>query len=101
MHHRSDMLLLTVSSTLKSLKLKRLKIVLLFFRTLQTVTSEKIKSSNSSSFVHPEAGKSSMVVFDPSEWNVALPVVRLQDDQQNGENDDDTYDDGSDHGPGI
>lgn len=75
--------------------------MLLFCRTLQTDTSEKIKSSYSGSFVHPEAVTSSTVVFTPSEWNVALPVVRLQDDQQNGENDDDTYDDGSDHGPGT
>lgn len=36
-----------------------------------------------------------------SKRNVAQPVVRLQDDQQNGENDDDTYDDDGDHRPGT
>lgn len=34
-----------------------------------------------------------------SNGNVAQPVVRPQDDQQNGENDDDTYDDDGDHRP--
>lgn len=34
-----------------------------------------------------------------SDRNVASPVVRLQDDQQKGENDYDPYDDDSDHRP--
>lgn len=34
-----------------------------------------------------------------SRRNAAPPVVRLQDDQQYGKNDDDAYDDDSDHRP--
>lgn len=34
-----------------------------------------------------------------SKRNVALPVVCLQDDQQNSKNDDDTYDNDGDHSP--
>lgn len=34
-----------------------------------------------------------------SNRNVALPVIRLHGNQQNGKDDNDTYDNESDHGP--
>lgn len=70
------------------------------------------KKSNSGCLVLREADKNSMIVCFTardvhyagivlSNRNVAQPVVRLQDNQQNGENDDDTYDDDGDHRPGT
>lgn len=34
----------------------------------------------------------------PSNGNAVLPVIRLHGDQENGEDDNDTYDNESDHG---
>lgn len=84
--------------------------IVFIYMTSQREPSKKVKSNSSRCLVLLEVDKNSTIVCFTardiryagivlSNRNAALPVVRLQDDQENGEDDYDTYDDDSDHCP--